>query len=246
MKIGVFGRGRMAAAILDACGSDVEVAWSLGREDVPAGPVDVAIDVAHGDGVEAHLAWAVETSTPLAIGTTGWSLPDLESRVGDRTGVLLAPNFSMTVALLNRLAAVIGGYAALSPAGDPYVVEHHHTGKRDAPSGTATLLAETLLRSCPRKTEWVLVDGQVLPHQLAVSSVRAGTAPGTHVVGLDTPSEVLEIRHAARSRAVFAEGALVAARWIEKRRGVHVFDEVAAEILAPLFARSAGGSGERG
>ena len=60
MKIGVFGRGRMAAAILAACGSDVEVAWSLGREDVPAGPVDVAIDVAHGDGVEAHLAWAVE------------------------------------------------------------------------------------------------------------------------------------------------------------------------------------------
>ena len=102
------------------------------------------------------------------------------------------------------------------------------------------------MRSCPRKTEWVLVDGQVLPHQLSVSSVRAGTVPGTHVVGLDTPSEVLEVRHAARSRAVFAEGALVAARWIEKRRGVHVFDEVAAEVLDPLFERSSSGGGERG
>ena len=234
-SIGIFGRGRLGTAISEAAAArGLEVAWRLGRDGTPGEGAQVAIDASTAEGVPTHLQWALETATPLVIGTTGWSLPDLKARVGDRIGVVTAPNFSIAVALLRRLTAILGGFAALDAARDPYLFDHHHSAKRDAPSGTAKLLAETLLRNCPRKTEWVL-GGPVEPHQLSVGVARAGSATGTHIVGIDSPGEVLEIQHRARSRAVFAEGALAAARWIFGRTGVHAFDEVTADLLQPLF-----------
>lgn len=99
---------------------------------------------------------------PLLIGTTGWTIPDLAEQVGDRTAVLLAPNFSLTMALYARLSLILARFAALDEATDPYLVEHHHARKHDAPSGTAKQLAATLLKGCPRKTEWV-IPGVELP-----------------------------------------------------------------------------------
>lgn len=248
MRLGIFGRGRLASAIAEAAGraapgdghapDPAKPIWMVGRDEEPDSPVDVAIDASHADAVEGHLEWALAAATPLVIGTTGWSIPDLEARVADRIGVVVAPNFSLAVALLRRLTAVLAGFAALDPARDPYVIEHHHTGKKDAPSGTAKMLAEAMLEGCPRKTEWVIPSGKIEPHQLGLSVIRAGTAPGTHVVGIDAPAETLEICHVARSRATFAEGALAAARWVRGRTGVHRFDAVAAHLLDPLFSGS--------
>jgi 4-hydroxy-tetrahydrodipicolinate reductase len=65
--------------------------------------------------------------------------------------------------------------------------------------------------------------------------LRAGAEFGTHTVGLDGPAEVLELTHRARSRAVFARGALLAARWVRGRKGLFSFDQVAKETLDPLF-----------
>jgi len=65
--------------------------------------------------------------------------------------------------------------------------------------------------------------------------VRAGVEFGTHTVGLDSPSEVLELTHTARSRAPFAQGALTAARWLHGRKGVFSMDDLAADLLDPLF-----------
>lgn len=235
MKVGVFGTGRLGSAIATAAGQ--ELAWQVGREAPPSVKVDAAIEATVASQVEARVAWALATGTDLLIGTTGWSLPDLEARVGQRIGVLVAPNFSLTVALYARLSLVLARYAALDEATDPYLVEHHHARKHDAPSGTAKQLAGTLLKGCPRKTEWVIPSaGQpVLPHQLNVSSIRAGHTYSSHVVGLDSPGEVLELSHAARSASPYAEGALRAARWLRGRKGVFTMDQVAADLLDPLF-----------
>ncbi|MBP1772389.1 MAG: hypothetical protein H6P99_1552 [Holophagaceae bacterium] len=235
MKVGVFGTGRLGSAIATAAGQ--ELAWQVGREAPPSVKVDAAIEATVASRVEARVAWALATGTDLLIGTTGWSLPDLEARVGQRIGVLVAPNFSLTVALYARLSLVLARYAALDEATDPYLVEHHHARKHDAPSGTAKQLAGTLLKGCPRKTEWVIPSaGQpVLPHQLNVSSIRAGHTYSSHVVGLDSPGEVLELSHAARSASPYAEGALRAARWLRGRKGVFTMDQVAADLLDPLF-----------
>ena len=234
LRIGLFGRGRLASAIVDAARSaGTPLAWQAGRDEAPGGPVDVALDASVAGAVEAHLDWALATGTDLVIGATGWSLPDLEARVGGRIGLLTASNFSLAVALMARLATVLGRFAALDPARDPYLLEHHHRLKADAPSGTAKTLAAALLAGCPRKTEWTL--GTPLPHQVSVGVLRAGAEFGTHTLGLDSPAEVLELTHCARSRAPFAEGALAAACWIHGRKGCFIMDDLAREVLDPLF-----------
>lgn len=229
---GLFGRGRLGQAIVAEAGGSL--AWQVGRGEAIPGPVAVAMDASVAGAVAGHLDWALETGTDLVIGVTGWSLPDLEARVAGRIGVFTASNFSLTVALMARFATVMGRFAALDPDRDPYLLERHHRLKADAPSGTARTLASALMRGCPRKTEWTL--GAPEPHQLSVGVVRAGADFGTHTLGLDAEAEVLEVTHRARSRAPFAKGALAAARWLQGRKGVFTMDDLAADLLDPLFA----------
>lgn len=235
MRLGLFGRGRLGSAILNAAHHqrDLAFAWTADRGEVPGTPVPVALDASVPQAVESHLDWALETGTDLVIGVTGWELPDLETRIQGRIGVLVASNFSLTVALMARLARVVGRYAHLDPERDPYILEHHHQRKADAPSGTARTLATAVMRGCPRKTEWTL--GPARPHQLSIGVLRAGSEAGRHTVGLDSPSETLELTHLARSREPFAEGALAAARWIHGRRGLFTMEHLAASLLDPLF-----------
>ena len=124
LRIGLFGRGRLGSAIT-AEATDPLV-WTVDMGETPSGPADVAIDASVAEAVAGHLDWALATGTDLVIGATGWSLPDLEQRVAGRIGVLAASNFSLTVALMARLATVLGRYAALDPARDPYQIGRAH------------------------------------------------------------------------------------------------------------------------
>ncbi len=231
LRLGVFGRGRLGGAI--ATEAPGLLSWVVDQGEEPTVTVDVAIDASVAGAVEGHLDWALATGTDLVIGATGWTLPNLEARVAGRIGVLTASNFSLSVALMARFSTVLGRFAQLDPARDPYLLERHHRLKADAPSGTAKTLAAALLLGCPRKTEWT--TGTPAPHQLSVGVVRAGAEFGTHTVGIDAPAEVLEITHIARSRAPFAQGALAAAHWLHGRKGVFTMDDLAAQLLDPLF-----------
>lgn len=238
MRVGLFGRGRLATAIAQTASAQGHtVAWQLGRGEMPSDPVDLALDASAAAAVADHLAWALETGTDLVIGTTGWVLPDLEARVGDRIGVLTAPNFSLGVALQRRLAYVLARFAALSPERDPFLEERHHRHKADAPSGTAKALAAAVLAGCPpkRRAAPAPLEGPIPPDLLSVAVTRAGSAFGTHTVGVDAPAELLTLTHEARSRAAFGEGAVAAALWLRGRRGCFTFDQFAAETLDPLF-----------
>lgn len=238
LYVGVFGRGRLGAAVAAEVASapQTALAWHLTREAPPQGPCPVVIECSAAAGVLPHLEWAIERGKPLVIGSTGWSIPDLAERIRGRIPVLVAPNFSLGVALLARLTTVLARFAAADPARDPYVIEHHHARKHDAPSGTAALLARRLLAGCPRKTGYA-VGGPVSPETLSVAVVRAGTTFSSHVVGLDAPGEVIELTHAARSFKPYAEGALAAARWLDITREPRVYsmDDVAKDLLDPLF-----------
>lgn len=231
MRLGLFGRGRLGGAIARAAGP--ALAWQVAREAPPAGPVDVVVDASAAAAVPAHLDWALATGADLVIATTGWSIPDLEARVGGRIGVLVAPNLALGAALLRRFALVLGRWAALDAERDPWLAEHHHRAKADAPSGTARALAEAVIAGCPRKRSWR--SGAVAPEELSVAVLRAGAEVGTHTVGVDAPFESFEITHRARSRELFGQGALAAARFVHRRRGVHGIDDLAAAVLDPLF-----------
>jgi len=238
MKVGIFGRGKLGAAIAQelAAAPDFQLVWHLDKDEGPvpaAAGAELAFDASAAEAVPEHLDWALATGTDLVIAATGWTLPDLEARIQGRIGVLTSPNFSLAVALMARLAEVLGRFAALDPDLDPYLTDHHHRAKADAPSGTAKRLAAAVMAGCPRKTGWTL--DRPGPHELSVAVLRAGAEFGAHTVGLDGPAETLELSHRARSRAVFARGALLAARWVRGRKGLYSFDHCAQETLDPLF-----------
>ena len=150
MRLGLFGRGRLGSAVLERAANlpGLEVAWALELGEEPGGPVDVALDVSAADAAEAHFAWALERGTDLVIGTTGWTLEprELERRLDGRIGLLVASNFSLTVAFMARVAEAMGRFAALDPARDPYVFEHHHRLKADAPSGASWGCSDSRMR----------------------------------------------------------------------------------------------------
>jgi 4-hydroxy-tetrahydrodipicolinate reductase len=156
----------------------------------------------------------------LIVGTTGLGDDDLQllERTAERTAVLRAANFSvgvnLLVALAERAAAVLGdGY-------DVEIVEAHHRRKVDAPSGTALALGEAVARGRGVALGDVRIDGRSghsgeRPRgEIAFHALRGGDIVGEHRVMLIGERERIELAHLAQDRALFAEGALRAAKWL--------------------------------
>jgi len=239
MRIGIFGRGRLGSATLSAAAKerDLEVAWVVDIGESPSGPVDAVLDASASSAVAGHLAWAMETGTNLVIATTGWDdsvLAPVKAEPG-RIGVMVSPNFSLSVAFSRRVALAMGRFAALDAGSSLGIVEHHHTAKADAPSGTAKVLAQALVEGCPRYTGWNM--GRAEPDKINVASLRIGTEIGYHEIFYEAAQDTMALSHHALSREMFAKGALVALRWMAGKKGLHTFDEVAADIIDPLFAK---------
>ena len=161
----------------------------------PGGRAGVVVDFSHPDCLAALL----EGELPLVIGTTGYTAAQQAQIVQASRGrpILQAANFSLGVAAMRRLAVAA---RQLLPGWDIRLVERHHADKQDAPSGTALALAKAVEIS-----------------RSEILSVRAGTVRGVHEVGFYGREEALMLTHVAESRAVFAHGALRAARWIVGR-----------------------------
>ena len=232
--IGLFGTGRLGSAIrhLAASRDGVEVAWAVGREAAPAAPVDVAIDVSVGEAVGEHLAWARRTGTDLVIGATGWDRETTLSDEDERPGIsmLLAPNFSLGIALVRRLTGMLGEYAAArggQDAVDLAVTETHHRHKVDSPSGTALVLREALARGAGARLE-----------DVQTQSLRLGEVIGDHEVSLTSALETISLRHTAHDRDLFADGALTAAVWLAHRPtpGLFTLDDLAEDQLTTLLS----------
>ena len=177
----------------------------------------VAIEFTTPDAAPANVRACAAAHCPVVVGTTGWydQLPGVAADV-ERAGsaLLTAPNFSVGVAVFDRVVAEAARLFGQLDGFDAHLVETHHSAKRDAPSGTAGALAKTASAAL----------GRAIP----VTSIRTGHVPGTHEVVFDAPFEQVRLVHEARDRRVFAEGALVAARWIVGRRGVFTLADVLA------------------
>ncbi len=235
MRVGLFGAGRLAGAILDRLGDSV--VWQVTRQSPPPDPVDVAIEASSGAAVDSHLEWALEHDVDLVIASTDWDTTGLVERVAERIGGVVAPNLSPTVALLERLCGVLGGWCGLDAQRDLFLVEQHHARKRDAPSGTAKLLARTLVQACAHKEVWVVPPPArpLRPHELSVAAIRSGAGASSHLIGIEAPGERLLVQHEARDLTAYAQGALLAARWLHGRTGVYPFSAVIRETIDPLF-----------
>ena len=230
-RIALVGLGKMGRAV-EALAPErgCEVVAALGAGDAVTasslGGADVAVEFTVPAAAAGNVVACAAAGCPVVSGTTGWGaeMPAAVERVRGAGGALLwAANFSVGA---NLFAEVARHAAALLAAGglfDVHLTEVHHSAKRDAPSGTARLLADAAEGAAGRS--------------VPITSVRTGFVPGTHTFTFDAPFEQITLEHTARDRRVFADGALLAARWLARRwqgggRGVFQMADVLSDRRA--------------
>lgn len=224
LRLAIVGHGRMGR-LVEALAAEqgIEVVAVIGREAAAGGiarealrGATVAIEFTAPSSAAANVRACVAADCAVVCGTTGWDTERaaVTAEVKSGNGALLwAPNFSIGMHLFTQMVA--DAARRVRDAGfDGHLVETHHTAKQDAPSGTAVHLADAAARAL----------GTTLP----ITSVRVGQVPGTHEVIFDAAFEQIRLTHEARDRRVFAVGAVVAARWLNGRRGVFSLDDVLA------------------
>ncbi len=218
MKLLLVGYGKMGRLLEQlAPEHGCEIA---GRIDVGSGdwsaPADVAVDFSTAEALRDNFRRYVDRGLPVVIGTTGWSAHEAELRrnaEAARLGVVAAANFSIGVNLFQLMVAEAARLMQAHEQYGAWIHEAHHAAKRDAPSGTALVLRDIMV-------------GASYKRPIDMSSTRAGAIPGTHTVGFDGASDTIELTHTARDRRGFAAGALLAARWLEGRRGWFTMQDV--------------------
>jgi 4-hydroxy-tetrahydrodipicolinate reductase len=208
LLVGYGKMGQLVEALAGAQGMEIASRIDVGSGDWSV-PADVAIDFSTAAALRENFPRYVEKKLPAVIGTTGWAalLPDFR-RQADQAGlgVVASANFSIGANLFEMMVTDVARMMRQHTQYGAWIHEAHHVTKRDAPSGTALLLRDAMTAA-----------GYDRP--IDVSSTRAGAIPGTHTVGFDGPSDTIELTHTARDRRGFASGALLAAQWIQGKRG---------------------------
>lgn len=247
MKIilaGACGRmGRQIAELAAAnivCGIDVApspltfpVYDSLDKVSEKA---DVLIDFSSASGIFERLAWCKRNSVPAVLAATGYSGDDLKAveECSKCVPVFKSGNFSLGIALMEYVAQKSAAF--LGEEFDAEIIEKHHNQKKDAPSGTALMLAESIKKGYDSNKRYVygrhgMTDARQT-EEIGIHAVRGGTIVGEHEVMFAGDDEIFSISHSARSRKIFAKGALRAAEWlISQPAGLYNMQDLLAELL---------------
>lgn len=200
MKVAVIGTGKTGGRVVDLLDDD-NVVGPFNKENPPTvqklQEADVCIIFVPGSSVDDIIETVLDSHVPAVWGSTGYEWPDddLDERLkADSNKWLRASNFSLGMQVVRRCIQIIskGAESLTEPAFS--IHEVHHTGKKDAPSGTALSWRE-----------W-------LEKEAEITSERKGDINGIHKLTMETPFESITIKHEAKSRAVFAKGAIWAAR----------------------------------
>jgi 4-hydroxy-tetrahydrodipicolinate reductase len=231
MKIALLGYGKMGKLIEEiALRESWEVDPKLDIADNPDGcgittssmeGVDVAIEFSQPESVLANIEAAARAGVSIVVGTTGWS--DQRGKVeqlvkNSGIGLIYSANFSLGMNLFFEIVDHAARIVGMMPQYDAFMSEEHHRAKKDAPSGTALNLLD-------------LMRPHLTNPNLNISCIRAGSIPGTHIIGFDSSADTILLEHRARSRQGFAEGAILAARWIAGKKGMYDFRQVFREIV---------------
>jgi 4-hydroxy-tetrahydrodipicolinate reductase len=188
---------------------------------------DVAFEFTTPFAAPERVVFLLSKRIPVVSGTTGWdTAPAIRFAQEQKVPFLHSPNYSVGVAVMRRLAAQAAAMLAAFPEFEPGVFERHHSAKKDAPSGTAKAIAAAIAAERPGAP-------------VSVVALRQGGQPGEHILFFEGESESLEIVHRARSRAIFAAGAVAAAEWLLEsgRTGPVTFDEFLDAIASERISR---------
>ena len=192
------------------------------------GPADVVIDFSNPANLDALLEFCLLRKIPIVLCTTGYSeeqLHDIE-KAAARIPVFKSGNMSLGINLMMQL--VKRAAAVLGESFDVEIVEKHHRRKVDAPSGTALMIADAAASSCGHETEYVFERHSVRhprdKKEIGISAVRGGTIVGEHEIIFAGHDEIMEIKHTALSREIFAQGAVEAAKFMATVQAPGLYD----------------------
>ena len=237
MRIAILGAaGRMGRKLCElAPGAGLEVVSKVdiadGYDRTWSQAAEGVVDFSHHSAVPAAITAAASQGLPYVIGTTGIT-PDEQKVVVDaasRIPVVQSGNYSLGVNLL--LALVCRAAAVLGPEYDVEITEMHHRHKKDAPSGTALMLAKAAAAGRGASGEFLYGrhgdTGERPVGEIAIHALRGGSVVGDHTVMFAGELERVELVHKAQDRAAFAAGALKALVWAKgKTPGIYTMQDV--------------------
>jgi len=235
MKIALIGYGKMGKMIEQiALSKGHTISFKIDIENVAdiekilPSNTDVAIEFTTPHTAFGNVSKCLSQGVTVVCGSTGWNdkLPEAQKICKDNsTAFLWTSNFSIGVNLffkLNKqLAELMNGIEGYIPQ----MTEIHHIHKKDAPSGTAITLAEGLLENYKKTVDWKLApEGN--EKTLTIKAERTGEVPGTHIVRYESEADYIEITHLAKNRHGLAFGAVVAAEFINGKKGIFTMNDV--------------------
>ena len=239
--------GRMGRMITDLANKDTDVqivagidAYDKVTNDYPVFTnifdcnvdADVIIDFSTASAVDDLLKYAVEKKIPVVLCTTGLTSEQLDNvqKASEKVAILKSANMSLGINTLMKILKVATEVLA-NRGYDIEIVEKHHNQKLDAPSGTALALADCINQVLNNEYDYTYDRSsrrEKRPEkEIGISAVRGGTIVGEHEVIYAGIDEVIEIKHTAYSRAVFAKGAVDAAKYLaSKETGMYNMADV--------------------
>ena len=197
---------------------------------VPAHAVDVALEFTQPAIAFQNIKQCIAQNIPVVSGTTGWlqHKEKVDQYCLEKQGAFLyATNFSIGVHIFFKMNTWLARIMNAYPTYTPQLEETHHTKKKDTPSGTAVTLAQAIIKNMPNKKSWTNAT-TYQKDVLGIVSKRKKNIPGTHTVTYTSPVDTLQMTHTAHGRAGFALGAVLAAEWIQGKKGVFTMDDVLA------------------
>lgn len=187
---------------------------------------DVAIDFSIPDAAISNISTCLNSNMPVISGTTGWleNYDKMVSLCQEKNGAFIyGSNFSLGVNIFfelnDYLAKIMSKFGQYKAA----MEEVHHTQKLDAPSGTAITLAKGIIDNS-YYSSWALENAK--EDEILIDAKRIENVPGTHTVSYNSEVDTIEIKHIAHNREGFALGAVIAAEWIQGKKGVFTMKDV--------------------
>ena len=229
MNIGLFGYGKMGKMIEKIAiqrNHSIVAKVDVDTKEVDYTPMDLAIDFSSPEAAFNNIKSCLEHNVPVISGTTGW-LKDYDKVISlckEKNGAFIyASNFSLGVNLFFELNSYLAKMMSQLPEYRVSIEETHHLQKLDAPSGTAITLAEGIIENSDYKG-WEMEKSQ--DQHVPVISKRIADEYGTHVVSYENLVDEIVIKHKANNREGFALGAVVAAEWLNGKKGVFTMKDV--------------------
>ncbi|WP_029037032.1 4-hydroxy-tetrahydrodipicolinate reductase [Salinimicrobium xinjiangense] len=229
MKIALLGYGKMGKTIerlAQERGHEIIFRISEDVENYDLKQADVAIDFSVPDAAFKNITTCFEKQVPVVSGTTGWlkKYPEaVEICKKKDAAFIYASNFSLGVNLFFELNKKLAEMMNNFPEYKVAIEEIHHTQKLDAPSGTAISLAEQIIENSSKKS-WKLDTAS--EEEIPVTAKRIENVPGTHIISYNSSVDSIKIEHIAHSRDGFALGAVIAAEWLQHKKGVFTMKDV--------------------